>query len=197
MSHIFIDLERLYNKYFGQPYSVVMKTEEMASLSGDVKTQYEGKTVWLPIKFFKLDELKGEEKGVQVFGLGHNELLLPHCTIKISGKKTIIRTSLVQRRGTVKELYSVDDYVIEIKGFLINKKREFVDYEVNILKHIFESKQSICLDNVLTNIFLQKESGGRVAITSIDFPETKGEDVWIRPFSMNCESDNVFDLIRE
>lgn len=220
MSHISIDLQRLYNKYFGKPY--LIKNAPPAANEGEgyrlsaeanlekslttakgstVKTEFEGKTVWLPVTFCDLDALK-EEDGTRTFGF--DRLLLPYCTIAITGKKTIVRTPLAQRRGTVKEMYSVDDYEIDIKGFVINKERIFPEEEINVLKHIFESRQSIGLDNALSNIFLTDESvfsktntSCRIAVTSIDFPETTGESVWIRPFSMKCESDSVFDLIQE
>ena len=220
MSHIAIDLQRLYNKYFGQPY--LIKNTPPAAGEGDgyrvsmdarlektistakgssVKTEFEGKPVWLPVTLCDLDALK-QENGTRTFGF--ERLLLPYCTIAITGKKTIVRTPLSQRRGTVKELYSVEDYEIDIKGFVINKERNFPEEEITILKHIFESRQSIGLDNALTNIFLTDESvfsktntSCRAAVVSLDFPQTSGESVWIRPFSMKCESDSVFDLVQE
>ncbi len=41
-------------------------------------------------------------------------LELPDAIISITGKKTIVETAMVERKGTVKELISVDDYDITI-----------------------------------------------------------------------------------
>ncbi len=109
----------------------------------------------------------------------------------------MVKTSLAERVGTVKELYSVDDYSITIKGFAIDDQRRlWPEEQLHALKLIHESTTSIGIDNALTNIFLE-DNGCQIAIEKIDFPEVSGGRKHVRPFVITAESDSVFNLIVE
>lgn len=114
-----LDLGRLFERTFGgRPY-VVGKESETESLNGYritgsrsdqlqtpngslIAEQVKGVEIWLPVKFF----LPGGKIPIAD---------LPYSVIRISGKKTIVKTPMMNRRGTVKEQYNVDDYSIGIK----------------------------------------------------------------------------------
>lgn len=152
--------------------------------------QYNGKDIWLPTRF------RHTGLGTEVADV-NGDILLPYTVVKITGKKTIVKTPLSERGGTVKELYSIDDYVISIKGFLIDENnRVWPDKEIKQLKQLFCINTAIELDNALTNQFLHTDNNinNRVVIDSFELPEVEGGSVHIRPFSMTLESDSVFDL---
>lgn len=203
MSFLLFDLKQLYRHTFGAPYMInesERSTDEepqviqgsnpfnvkgqMSSDAGNlIRDEYLGKEIWLPVKFVGLDASK----------FGVSELLLPYTTIKITGKKTIIKTPLAERKGTVKELFSIDDYSISIKGFVIDDaKRVWPEKDLTVLKKLFELSEAIQLDNALSNIFLDKDT--RVAIETLELPEVDGGRKHIRPFSLTMESDSIFEL---
>jgi len=204
MSFIVYDLKNLYNQtFYSKPYQVNAEDQDSfdkafvvnaspkdfsQSNGSQLTDKYKGKDVWLPVKFVNLEP--------KVFGA--SEILLPYVTVRISNKKNIVKTSVAERSGTVKELYSIDDYSIEIKGFLIDdENRVWPEAQILQVKKFFEYPQSLNLDNALTNLFLgqkDNEDHYRVSIESFDLPEVSGGRKHIRPFSMKCESDSVFTL---
>lgn len=200
MSTIAFDLEQLYQRTFGgRPYKVPSEqithpqeagyvitgtNNAVSQLSGSALIEnYLGKEIWLPTRFL----------GLNINSFQRSELFLPYTVIRISGKKTIVKTPMAERQGTVKELYSTDDYAISIKGFLIDDtNRLWPDQELNALKYLWEIQQAVYLDNALTNIFLNKDQ--RVVIESFDLPEVEGGRKHVRPFSLQLESDSIFTL---
>jgi len=107
--------------------------------------------IWLPITLKALPASVTNAKNGNP-----GEWYLPYATIEISGSADMISTPLNQRKGKVKELYSIDDYKIQIKGFLIDKAtRSFPEAEITNLKTLFEAATSFKIDNALTNIFLE------------------------------------------
>ena len=195
MSSIIYDISLLYQQTFGRrPYRIeeansIPSSGEISSDKGNLlKMDFEGREIWLPIKFTGLDPLK----------FTNGELLLPYATIKIGGKKTIIKTPMPERGGSVKEFYSIDDYSITIKGFLIDSsKRLWPESEIIKLKNLWIESTAVAIDNAITNLFLGTPGAAdsnRVIIEKIDFPEMEGKRMHIRPFSMTLESDNIFTL---
>ena len=137
-----------------------------------------GKDIWFPIEFW----------------LNTNQAMeIEACTIGVNLNKTIIKTAVSERKGTVKEQFNVDDYRFNIKGFLIGKNRFFPEDQIAALKTIFETTEPVYLRGGYPEIFL--EENAQVVITSLDFPEVEGKSPFIRPFSLMCESDYIEDLI--
>ena len=114
-----------------------------------------------------------------------------HSCVNLS--KTIIKTVVSERKGTIKECFSFDDYKFTIRGFLIGKNRAFPEDQIRTLKNIFESPNPVDLQGGYPEMFL--EDNGKIVIQTLDFPEVQGKCPWIRPFSMTCESDYIEDLI--
>lgn len=115
------------------------------------------------------------------------------CTVGVNLVKEIIRTQVSERKGRVKECFSIDDYRFTIKGFLIGKNRLFPEDQINVLKKIFETANPVELHGGYPEIFLDESC--RVAIGNLDFPEVQGKATWIRPFTMILETDYIQDLI--
>lgn len=204
MSNQIIDISSLYEKTFGsKPYHVPSstKSEETNLFRLGDKTsenrftnkgsllveQFKGVEVMLPVRFYDAGKLL---------------IYLPYTVIKIAGKKTIVETALNARRGTVKEEFSVDDYSITVKGFLIDEARNFPEDQLELLRDLFETSHAVTLDNALTNIFLtdsslKEDEQRRVVIYDFDVQEVQGGRLHVRPFTMALKSDCVFTLEME
>ncbi|BAV09397.1 hypothetical protein SAMN05421788_101833 [Filimonas lacunae] len=200
MSSLIYDLEKLYKQTFGTKPEIVkrwtpditnesqlwlneMNQKPARDASGaELRLQYEGVEIWLPTKFWSLPSDMGD-KGT---------LLLPYTVVKIKCKKTIVKTPLAERRGTIKEQYSTEDYAISLKGFVIDKKRVWPYNELTELKRLFELNRAVNMSNALTNIFIGDND--RVVIESFELPEVQGGRNHVRPFTMELESDTVFTL---
>ena len=196
-----IDLNDLYQKTFGkQPYYVTPKGSETV-LTQDVKYSIQaqnprrrgtivnsktnipynkigsyGQDIWFPISIKITNDLKID---------------IDACTVGVNLTKTIVRTAVSERKGTVKECFGIDDYKFNVKGFLIGTNRTFPDDQVVLLKSIFEDTKPVELHGGYVELFLDQSC--RVAITQLDFPDVEGKAVNIRPFTMSLETDYIED----
>lgn len=149
-----------------------------------------GVDIWLPIWLNSLPQNIGD----------NGKLFLPYATVSVKGSSSIIKTPLMEQRGSVKELYSIDDYKITIKGFFIDKQtRNYPVDQIADLKTIHELGTSFIIENALTDIFLSginigAEEQQRVVITGFDLLEKTGGKKSMQPFVMTLESDSVFTL---
>jgi hypothetical protein len=201
-----IDIVELFQKTFGsKPYVVPDVSITHADSSGPgyrvtesankaekeftnkgslIKEQYRGVEIMLPIKFFDGKELL---------------MYLPYCVIGLEGSKTIIETPLAERVGSVKEQFNIDDYVFNVKGFLIGEDRKFPEEQLDKLRELFETKKAVRIDNALTNIFLSNKNlegleQSRVVLYRFSLQEVQGGREHVRPFVMMFKSDTVFTL---
>jgi len=195
------DLQNLYKSYFSRtpfnlPGSADEATRDFGSLltsknknRGEIfsstkgiafnKTGAYGQDIWFPAEF-------------RINGNISNSLTIDACTIAVNLSKTIVRTAVSERKGTVKEMFNIDDYKFTIRGLLIDKNRKVPEADINKLKLIFETDQPVTLHGGYPEIFLKEST--RVAVTSLEFPEVQGKVHWIRPFSLTCESDFIADV---
>lgn len=205
MSSLIFDIDKLYQRTFGsQPYRVAQEsaqqnTQPSFKINGNntvtvvdrvqntLQVSLNGIEIWLPTVLSNLPS--------NVFENGI--LNLPYSVVRITGSSTIIRTPLNERRGTVKEFFSIDDYKITLKGFFIDQERVWPYDDLLSLKNLHELGSAFTMDNALTNVFLNKpgaEDQQRVVITGFDLPEVEGGRKHVRPFVMQIESDSVFEL---
>lgn len=195
MSTITFDLEKLYAQTFGgqlyqiPPDSFKDPKEEptiiqtTASKSYVLLEKYLNREIWLPTRLAELN----------INDYKRSEFYLPYCAVKISGKKTIVKTALAERQGSVKELYSIDDYSISLKGFFIdNKNRLFPEEDLDVLRQVFEIRGAFAIDNALVNTILGRET--KVVMVSFELPEVTGGRKHVRPFDIQLESDSIFTL---
>ncbi|MDR1459641.1 MAG: DUF6046 domain-containing protein [Bacteroidales bacterium] len=111
--------------------------------------------------------------------------------LSISGKNTIVRRNVLKinnngnRRGSVKEIWSQDDYEIEIAGVLIGA----TDENVYTLRRYLEARKTIeVMNGLLTTFNIVK-----IAIESYSLPFTKGLENQM--YTIKAYSDDAFDLI--
>jgi hypothetical protein len=112
----------------------------------------------------------------------------------ITCKKTIISTPLPECGGSVKELISIDDYAINIKGMCVSQGNEYPEGDIQNLFDLFKKNESLEVRSVLTDIFLAGTFGHRCAIREAKFPPLAGIE-HVKPFELDLESDMIFDLI--
>jgi hypothetical protein len=117
---------------------------------------------------------------------------IPNAVISFTGKKTIVETPMVGRKGSVKELINVDDYEISIQA--IAQAEDFPEAALTELNEIYNINESITLKCALTDLFLDQDD--RVVIKSIDLSDMKGTENFT-VFKMELITDRSFELIIE
>ncbi|MBO5579404.1 MAG: hypothetical protein J5952_03165 [Prevotella sp.] len=120
------------------------------------------------------------------------EYEMPNSLITIRGKKHIVSTPMVGRKGTVKELISMEDYEIRIQGVALDT--DWPDDQLAAIKEIYSVNESVQLKCALTDIFMEEDD--MVVIKSIDIPEMRGVE-HAQTYSLDLETDRSFELIME
>ncbi len=123
-------------------------------------------------------------------------LFLPYTWINISNSKRIIETPLTERRGTVKEFISMEDYKIGLKGLVIGHNGQFPEKDIEDLRTLWERNVALEIKSILTDIFLlTPEHGGqdKVVITDFSLAENQGVE-HVRAFTMELKTDQEFEL---
>jgi hypothetical protein len=200
MSSLTFDIEQLYAKTFGsKPYKVGRENSLPApaphkvdgsndavlfdAVGNTLREYVNGTEIWLPTEF----------ANIPASVIANTSLSLPYSVISIRGSSTIIRTPLNERKGTVKEFFSIDDYKITLKGFFIDIQNRVWPYDdINALKQVHEMGIAFSLDNALSNVFLSADD--RVVITDFELLPVEGGRKHVRPFVIQLESDSVFEL---
>lgn len=116
---------------------------------------------------------------------------LPYPIIRIQSRKYIVETQMTERKGSVIELISQDNWKIYIRGFIINHDRQFPEDEIAELINLYERNESLVIKNVLTDIALAVSD--KVKIADLNFPEVRGVE-YVKPYEINLISDSIFDL---
>ena len=121
-------------------------------------------------------------------------LLLPNePTLVITGQKRIVKTALAgsTRKGSVKELISVDDYSVTIRGIALNYEstRVFPEDMVKDINDLYLRNESLEVKSALTNLL----GIYYLVIERVTFPEMVGIQN-AQAYELQCVSDEDFDL---
>ena len=119
--------------------------------------------------------------------------------VAINGSNAIVKREIAKAvvngdeiRGTVKELWTQDDWKISVSGVLTttgDADNESVNYYVYKLTQLLTAKETLIVEcDVLNNTF----GITRVVVESYDFPFTKG--VENQSFSFSLLSDDSYNL---
>ena len=127
--------------------------------------------------------------GIRTYGA---TLELENAVISITGTKNIVRTPLVGRRGSVKELISIGDYKISVAAFIRSADGSYPEAQIARMKELYNINESVELICVLTDLLL--DEGDRVVITDIQYPPTPGVEDG-QAVTIECETDSPFELI--
>ena len=95
------------------------------------------------------------------------------------------------RRGTVKELISMDDWVVTIRGIALNYKSVAVypEDQVKQLRDLFERRESLKTESALTNLI----GIYRLVIKEMFLPEMIGIQ-HAQAYEFQCVNDEDFIL---
>lgn len=140
-----------------------------------------GRWYFMPV-FIRHKDIRGED----------HTLELENAVISITGTKNIVRTPLVGRRGSVKELISIGDYKISIAAFIKSSDGSYPEAQITRMKELYNINESVELISVLTDLLL--DEGDRIVITDIQYPPTPGVEDG-QAVTIECETDSAFELI--
>lgn len=122
-----------------------------------------------------------------------NGMLIPFAIIGMTWKKKIVETDMPERGGSVNELISIEDYVFNIKGILINDDNTFPESGIVDMHNLFKINASVTMRSVLSDIVLKGEYDHKVIIKEIKWPPIAGNE-HAKPFEMDLKSDMILDL---
>lgn len=196
---IVFDLNRLYGQVFGKSTDINFNSKSDAiapdsqPLKFDIKPKEANKYSALGTPYY--EKIKGDFMGRECFlPVTIDGLKLPYSTIRINSKKTIIETSLINRKGSIIEQINIESYKIRLRGFLIGQNNQLPDEDITALKDLYEKNESVVLRNALSDIFLSADD--KVVVRSIEIPEVRAVQN-VRPFELDIMSDSEFTLIVE
>ncbi|HBV14943.1 DUF6046 domain-containing protein [Chryseobacterium carnipullorum] len=148
-----------------------------------------GQDVWFPVVFSAKELVTGENGNLISEDIS---VEIDICTTSVNLVKTIVRTPVVERKGSVIEIVDIENPKFTIRGFLIGKNRTVPEKDIVNLQKLFESSRSIELHGGYVELFLNKSC--KVVISDLEFPEVQGFNHYIRPFTIICEADFIDDL---
>lgn len=168
--------------------STAPATEELIKGTRLRRMGENGLWYFMPV-FFRHPSIRGRANARGT--VTDNTLELLNALISITGKKTIVETPLVGRKGSVKELISVDDYEVSIAAFIHTPGR-YPEPEITRMRNLFNINESVELISVLTDLVF--DEGDRVVITDIEYPSTPGVEDG-QAIRIECMTDKEFELI--
>jgi hypothetical protein len=154
------------------------------------KTGAYGQDVWFPVRLDSVSTSKDSNGSI----IEKNDISvdIDICTTSVNLIKTIIRTPIVERKGSVIEICDIENTRFTIRGFLIGKNRTVPEKDIVNLTKMFETDQPVYLHGGYVELFLPKTC--KVVISDLEFPEVQGQNHWTRPFNLTCECDFIEDL---
>jgi Domain of unknown function (DUF6046) len=111
--------------------------------------------------------------------------------VMVRGKNVIIRNPVLKNRdlGTVKELWSADDWEVEIKGVVwVDDPTKLPEASITRLRYYHEVRRAIKVESP----FLALLGIHYLAIESLEFLETPGYNY--QAYIYKCYSDKPFNL---
>lgn len=201
------NLVDLYKSYFGKnPYHIntVGQTEPVQEImySGLSKNSRPKGTIHkseLSGQDFNKIGAYGQDIWHPITLTGHDydntaiTLNIDICTTSVQLIKTVIRTPVVERKGSVIEICDIENPRFTVRGFLTTQNRTVPERDIVNLQKLFEGENSVFLNGAYVELFLPKTC--KVVISDLEFPEVQGKAHWIRPFTLQCEADFIDDLI--
>lgn len=170
------------------PYFLLDRQMRVERYSADIVPQYAIGSIWQDRIGIKWEE----ESDYWYFPLDP--------VLSVKGKNTIIRRNVLKqptsgnnRRGSIKELWSVNDYEIDIAGVLIDggNSYDMEDLEYNILRlrNYMEGRKPLMVESkLLTTLNIS-----RLAVEDYSFPFTKGKENQM--YNIKAYSDDDFELL--
>lgn len=125
---------------------------------------------------------------IEVDGKDYN---FPYAVIGIERTKTVVNTPMTELNGSVKEIIGNQDYLIDIRGFVIGDYDNFPDEQLKALNDVHEHNKTVRLKSAYSDIFLHNNDN--ILITKLTIPQ-KPAVIGVRDFSLQAMSDGIFNL---
>lgn len=191
-----LDLQSIYSTYFQKPYTIGSTGEGIPLPVFDrISSKADDSTTKMGTKVKVVSELLGREVFLPVTlkTSDGKSLVIDCCTIRATSQKTIIRTAVSEREGTVKEQFNVGDWVFDIKGVLIGKEGKLPDDQIDLLNQIYKSTLPVDIENALADLILGPSV--RVVVNEPEITGPNGSSMKHIPFTLKVESDFIDNLI--
>lgn len=126
-----------------------------------------------------------------VFSFINPTYVLPIETVlELSQAKTIVKTQMQGRDGSVKEYINLDDWVLNFKGFIINYDADLYPEErVETMVKFFQLNQVVAS----TSKWLSRWGIDKLVTTNLKFPTFEGVQN-VQPFEIEMLSDYPITL---
>jgi len=117
----------------------------------------------------------------------------PLLSLKGRNQVAVRNVAKGKARGSIKELWTQDDYTITIQGVLqnIDDENAFPEAALSLLREVCEAREAVQIDCDMLRFF----DIYRVVIEDYDFPFTSGEH--LQNYTLKCISDDITDLLAE
>lgn len=205
MADIRYNLSELFQLAFGQnspvyiPQSINPRRDNGVEFTGlTVKPDEEAQRMsWLgtPILFpikFKKGNYSGYKPNGEIEDVEKQDFYLPSATlVDFRRTKNITKTNVLGDSGTVKEIFSYDDWKIRIKGLCLNEPN---NPAYNQISEILSWESIASSIEVSGKLFTDKEINS-IAIESIEVVQVQGKPSVI-PFTINAVSDQLLILTK-
>ena len=111
-------------------------------------------------------------------------------TISIKASKTVVRRNIAKATGsgTVKEVFSLDDYEISIEGLLQGADDNFPEADFSKLQSFLQPLQNIVIQSRLTDLV----GIDLICVVDWEYPATPGLEN--QAYQFTAYSDQYFDL---
>ena len=165
--------DKIRNTYFGGAYSIEPREikERVTRYGIEYVSQLLGREIYLPV----------------TLECNNEQLRLEACTISLSGTKTIVKTKLSERVGSVKEQFNIDEYKFNIKGVFINRDDSFPENEISMLK-------PVTMTNALVDLIIPSPT--RICIETLQLMgEVVSKSYRHVPYEFVATSDTIDTLV--
>jgi hypothetical protein len=138
-----------------------------------------------------LDTIKVEAGTIPGTGESYDEYVFPvDPVVDINRAKHVVRTQVAGKNGTVKELISLDDYDINIRGVLVNMDGDDLPHDaIADMKRMFELPVSLSVHSDLFQLL----GIYNIVITDIKWPALEGYSN-VQPYVITAYSDEPREL---
>lgn len=110
--------------------------------------------------------------------------------IDVTLPKHIVKSQVAGRNGTVKEYIAQGDYMVRVRGLLVNHDAEELPYDkIEVLHRIAKMDKAI---NVQSS-FLNKLSIHNLVIAKVEYPSNE-RFTNVQPYVLECISDEPIEL---
>jgi hypothetical protein len=123
---------------------------------------------------------------------GGNEVYFDTCLIDVTQTKNIVKTSVQGRNGTVKEYISDGDYVINIKGAIVNQGRNYPEDQVRNLVNMMKVNKELEAVSPLLTLF----GIYNLVVEDYRLPSSEGFTN-TQLVEINCISDTPIELVED